>query len=220
MSLDKAALESLRLDRGPDAGDYQESRRDGSAGWIVGGRGRAAVARARLADRSTAPCRCRRPWSRRPTAADGAVLNASGYVVGAAAGDRQFQGHRAHHRGAVRGGRRSQGRARCSRASIRRRRGPSSTVADQGARGRAPQPARNRGAARRRASHARSQSQPGRAQARRAERARPVGGRRGRAAGAPCGGAAPRSACRRSQVALSAAGARRSRRPRAVRAAS
>ncbi len=81
MSLDKAALESLRLDRGTDPQRYEDSRARRFRWWIVA----AAVAAvlAVLAWRmvnSAVPVKT--ALVEAPAgAADGAVLNASGYVV-------------------------------------------------------------------------------------------------------------------------------------------
>jgi len=80
MALDKAALESLRLDRAPDAGKYRQRSGSRRKLWYV--LVAAAVVVAVLAWRSfngTVPVQTVTVES--PTSASGAVLNASGYVV-------------------------------------------------------------------------------------------------------------------------------------------
>lgn len=80
MSLDKAALESLRMDRGSDPGRY-ETRAGGSRRWWVAG----AVVVAVLAVLGWRALHGAVPVQtitvEAPEGADGAVLNASGYVV-------------------------------------------------------------------------------------------------------------------------------------------
>jgi len=80
MALDKAALESLRLDRDPDAGKYQQRGGSRRKLWYV--LAAVAVVAAVLAWRAfngAVPVQTVTVES--PTAASGAVLNASGYVV-------------------------------------------------------------------------------------------------------------------------------------------
>jgi len=81
MSLDKAALESLRLDRGSDPQRYQDSRARRSRWWIVGAALAAvlAVLGWRMFN-SAIPVQTAMVETA-AGAADGAVLNASGYVV-------------------------------------------------------------------------------------------------------------------------------------------
>jgi RND family efflux transporter MFP subunit len=81
MSLDKAALESLRLDRGSDPQRYQDSPARRFRWWIVGAviAGVLAVFAWRMMN-SAVPVKT--ALVEAPAgAADGAVLNASGYVV-------------------------------------------------------------------------------------------------------------------------------------------
>ncbi|MDH4166784.1 MAG: efflux RND transporter periplasmic adaptor subunit [Gammaproteobacteria bacterium] len=80
MALDKAALESLRLDRDPDAGKYRQRGGSRRRLWYV--LAAVAVVAAVLAWRSfhsAVPVQTVTVES--PTSASGAVLNASGYVV-------------------------------------------------------------------------------------------------------------------------------------------
>jgi RND family efflux transporter MFP subunit len=80
MALDKAALESLRLDRDPDAGKYRQRGDSRRKLWYV--LAAVAVVAAVLAWRafsSAVPVQTVTVES--PTLASGAVLNASGYVV-------------------------------------------------------------------------------------------------------------------------------------------
>src|SRR5512137_1253728 len=80
MALDKAALESLRLDRDPDAGKYRQRGGSRRKLWYV--LAAVAVVAAVLAWRAfngAVPVQTVTVES--PTAASGAVLNASGYVV-------------------------------------------------------------------------------------------------------------------------------------------
>jgi RND family efflux transporter MFP subunit len=80
MALDKAALESLRLERDPDAGNYRQRGGSRRKLWYV--LAAVAVVAAVLAWRSfhsAVPVQTVTVES--PTSADGAVLNASGYVV-------------------------------------------------------------------------------------------------------------------------------------------
>jgi RND family efflux transporter MFP subunit len=80
MALDKAALESLRIERNPDEGRYRERR--GSRRWLWIALGLAALVLATLAWRAMNRAT---PVStvtvEAPDASAGAVLNASGYVV-------------------------------------------------------------------------------------------------------------------------------------------
>jgi RND family efflux transporter MFP subunit len=80
MALDKAALESLRIERNPDEGRYRERR--GSRRWLWIALGLAALVLAALAWRamnSATPVTT--VTVEAPDASAGAVLNASGYVV-------------------------------------------------------------------------------------------------------------------------------------------
>ena len=80
MALDKAALESLRLDRDPDAGKYRsrgDSRR--KLWYILIAIAVLAAAFAWRAYSSAVPVQTVNVEA--PTGASGAVLNASGYVV-------------------------------------------------------------------------------------------------------------------------------------------
>src|SRR5512137_477264 len=80
MALDKAALESLRLDRDPDAGKYRQRGGSRRKLWYV--LAAVALVAAVLAWRAfngAVPVQTITVES--PTAASGAVLNASGYVV-------------------------------------------------------------------------------------------------------------------------------------------
>ena len=80
MALDKAALESLRLERDPDAGNYRQRGGSRRKLWYV--LAAVAVVAAVLAWRafsSAVPVETVTVES--PTSASGAVLNASGYVV-------------------------------------------------------------------------------------------------------------------------------------------
>ena len=80
MALDKAALESLRLDRDPDAGKYRQRGGSRRKLWYV--LAAVAVVAAVLAWRAfngAVPVQTVTVES--PTSASGAVLNASGYVV-------------------------------------------------------------------------------------------------------------------------------------------
>jgi RND family efflux transporter MFP subunit len=80
MALDKAALESLRIERGPDAGRYHERR--GSRRWLWLVAGLAVLAIATYAWRSAnSAIPVTTVTVETPDAASGAVLNASGYVV-------------------------------------------------------------------------------------------------------------------------------------------
>ena len=80
MSLDKAALESLRLERGPDSGDYRDTRVRGRRRWIVGGV--VALLLLGLAWRMfNGAVPVQTATVEAPDGADGAVLNASGYVT-------------------------------------------------------------------------------------------------------------------------------------------
>ena len=79
MALDKAALESLRIDRGTDAARYRE-RRPGRR-WLWGVVVAAAVVLALMAWRASTGAIEVTTITVEPPAANGAVLNASGYVV-------------------------------------------------------------------------------------------------------------------------------------------
>jgi RND family efflux transporter MFP subunit len=79
MALDKAALDSLRLEREPDAGKYQERGR--SRRWLWIGLALAAVVGIMLAWRASNSAVPVRTVTVEAPSANGAVLNASGYVV-------------------------------------------------------------------------------------------------------------------------------------------
>ena len=80
MALDKAALESLRLDRDPDAGKYRQRGGSRRKLWYV--LAAVAVVAAVLAWRSfNSAVAVQTVTVESPTSASGAVLNASGYVV-------------------------------------------------------------------------------------------------------------------------------------------
>jgi RND family efflux transporter MFP subunit len=80
MALDKAALESLRLERDPDAGKYRQ--RSGSRRKLWYALAAIAVVAAVLAWRSfNSAVPVQTVTVESPTSASGAVLNASGYVV-------------------------------------------------------------------------------------------------------------------------------------------
>jgi RND family efflux transporter MFP subunit len=80
MALDKAALESLRLERDPDAGKYRQRSGSRRKLWYV--LAAVAVVAAVLAWRSlTGAVPVQTVTVESPTSASGAVLNASGYVV-------------------------------------------------------------------------------------------------------------------------------------------
>ncbi len=80
MALDKAALESLRLERDPDAGKYRQRSGSRRSCWYV--LAAAAVIAAVLAWRSfTGAVPVQTVTVESPGSASGAVLNASGYVV-------------------------------------------------------------------------------------------------------------------------------------------
>ncbi|MBK7903177.1 MAG: efflux RND transporter periplasmic adaptor subunit [Proteobacteria bacterium] len=80
MALDKAALESLRLERDPDAGKYRQ--RGGSRRKLWAVLAAVAVVAAVLAWRSfNSAVPVQTVTVESPTSASGAVLNASGYVV-------------------------------------------------------------------------------------------------------------------------------------------
>ena len=80
MALDKAALESLRLDRGSDAARYEEPGRRSRRWWILAAV--AAVVVLLFAWRSfSGAVPVQTVTVEAPEGADGAVLNASGYVV-------------------------------------------------------------------------------------------------------------------------------------------
>jgi RND family efflux transporter MFP subunit len=78
MSLDKAALESLRLEREPDAGRYSERRSFRRWWWLAG---LAALIVAVIAWRLMHSAVPVKTVTVEAPAANGAVLNASGYVV-------------------------------------------------------------------------------------------------------------------------------------------
>ncbi len=80
MALDKAALESLRLERDPDAGKYRQRSGSRRKLWYV--LAAVAVVAVVLAWRSfTGAVPVQTVTVESPTSASGAVLNASGYVV-------------------------------------------------------------------------------------------------------------------------------------------
>ncbi len=80
MALDKAALESLRLERDPDAGKYRQRGGSRRKLWYV--LAAVAVVAAVLAWRSfNSAVPVQTVTVESPTSASGAVLNASGYVV-------------------------------------------------------------------------------------------------------------------------------------------
>ena len=80
MALDKAALESLRLERDPDAGKYRQRGGSRRKVWYV--LAAVAVVGAVLAWRSfNSAVPVQTVTVESPTSASGAVLNASGYVV-------------------------------------------------------------------------------------------------------------------------------------------
>ncbi|HET7204845.1 MAG TPA: efflux RND transporter periplasmic adaptor subunit, partial [Steroidobacteraceae bacterium] len=79
MALDKAALESLRLEREPDAGKYDE--RGGSRRWLWIALAAVAFVVALLAWRSFNSAIPVETVTVESPSANGAVLNASGYVV-------------------------------------------------------------------------------------------------------------------------------------------
>lgn len=79
MALDKAALDSLRLEREPDQGKYQERGR--SRRWLWIGLGLVVLVAAALAWRGSSSAVPVQTVTIEAPSANGAVLNASGYVV-------------------------------------------------------------------------------------------------------------------------------------------
>lgn len=79
MALDKAALDSLRLEREPDQGKYQERGR--SRRWLWIGLGLVVLVAAALAWRGSNSAVPVQTVTIEAPSANGAVLNASGYVV-------------------------------------------------------------------------------------------------------------------------------------------